>query len=60
MPRLFRERPVYSAKTLAGLIALIRGGVFGPGQRVAFFHTGGMPAIFGYEDALLPYIRART
>ncbi len=40
--------PVYSGKTLAGLIALIREGVIAPDQTVVFLHTGGTPALFGY------------
>ena len=37
--------PVYTAKALAGLIDLVRSGVF-DGQRVVFWHGGGLPAIF--------------
>ena len=33
----------------AGLVALARDGVFHPGARVLFVHTGGLPAVFGYE-----------
>ena len=38
--------PVYTGKALAGLCALVRGGVFGPGDAVVFIHTGGGPALF--------------
>ncbi|MCP3972737.1 MAG: D-cysteine desulfhydrase family protein [Rhodobacteraceae bacterium] len=41
--------PVYSGRTLAGLIHLARSGAIQPGQRVTFIHTGGTPAIFGYQ-----------
>ena len=44
--------PVYSGKTLAGLIAAIRGGSIAPDARVLFWHTGGTPAIFGYGSQL--------
>jgi L-cysteate sulfo-lyase len=44
--------PVYSAKGLAGLIALIRGGRWTSGDDVVFIHTGGAPALFAYEKAL--------
>ena len=44
--------PVYSAKGLAGLIALIRAGRWGPGDDVVFIHTGGAPALFAYRQAL--------
>lgn len=38
--------PVYSAKAMAGLIALVRRGRFRHGDRVLFLHTGGTPALF--------------
>lgn len=44
--------PVYTGKTMAGLVALARGGEFRPGARVLFMHTGGLPALFGYERTL--------
>ncbi len=44
--------PVYSAKTLAGLIALVRAGAWTKDQRVIFYHTGGAPALFGYGEVL--------
>jgi L-cysteate sulfo-lyase len=37
--------PVYTAKALAGLIGVVRAGLF-DGQRVVFWHGGGLPAIF--------------
>jgi len=45
--------PVYTGKTMAGLIALIRQGRFKKGQQVLFVHTGGSPAIYAYQDVLL-------
>lgn len=44
--------PVYSGKTLAGLIHAIRKGVYKKGQSVCFVHTGGTPALWGYESQL--------
>lgn len=44
--------PVYSAKGLAGLIALIREGRWTAGDDVVFIHTGGAPALFAYQKAL--------
>ena len=41
--------PVYTAKTLAVLIALVRAGTIQKGSRALFIHTGGLPAIFAYE-----------
>ena len=42
--------PVYSGKTMAGLIGLVRSGAFRRDEAVIFLHTGGWPAIFGYRD----------
>ncbi len=44
--------PVYTAKSLAVLIALARDGTIAKGARVLFIHTGGLPALFGYEPEL--------
>ncbi len=45
--------PVYTGRALAGLIDLVRRGVFGPDETVLFWHTGGTPALFAYADELL-------
>jgi D-cysteine desulfhydrase len=45
--------PVYTGKTMAGLIGLAREGFFTPGERVLFLHTGGLPSLFVYEGAVL-------
>ena len=44
--------PVYTAKTMAGMVAMARDGAFQPGARVLFMHTGGLPALFGYGRTL--------
>ncbi|MBI2195323.1 MAG: pyridoxal-phosphate dependent enzyme [Planctomycetes bacterium] len=44
--------PVYTSKTLAGLIDHIRRGRLRTGQKVLFLHTGGLPALFAYADTL--------
>ncbi len=55
--RLFAELeailldPVYSGKGAAGLIDLIRKGVFKKHEKVVFIHTGGSAALFGYQSA---------
>ena len=46
--------PVYSGKTMAGLIDLIRKGHFKKGQNVLFLHTGGAPALYAYLDTFNP------
>ncbi len=45
--------PVYTGKAMAGLIGLIRRGVFKKGERVLFLHTGGAPALYAYQQVLL-------
>lgn len=44
--------PVYTGKTFAGLLGLLREGQIEKGQKVVMLHTGGLPAIFGYQDEL--------
>lgn len=44
--------PVYTGKTMAGLIDMVRQGRFKKGQTVVFIHTGGVPAIFAYDDIM--------
>jgi len=43
--------PVYSGKTAAGLVDLVRNGHFASGANVLFLHTGGSPALFAYMDS---------
>lgn len=43
--------PVYTGKTLAGLIDMVRQGRFAKTDNVVFFHTGGTPALFAYREA---------
>jgi D-cysteine desulfhydrase len=45
--------PVYTGKTMAGLIDLIRKGFFKKDDTVLFVHTGGSPALYVYQDYLL-------
>jgi D-cysteine desulfhydrase/L-cysteate sulfo-lyase len=44
--------PVYTGKALAGMLSLARSGAF-EGQPALFLHTGGTPALFGYEPSAL-------
>ncbi|WP_237217434.1 D-cysteine desulfhydrase family protein [Ruegeria lacuscaerulensis] len=46
--------PVYTAKTFAGLLGLLDSGAIRKGQKVVMLHTGGLPALFGYQDQLEP------
>ncbi len=41
--------PVYTGRTAAGMIDLIRKGFFGKNETVLFWHTGGLPALFTDE-----------
>ncbi|MEM9605101.1 MAG: D-cysteine desulfhydrase [Pseudomonadota bacterium] len=45
--------PVYSGKGMAGLIGLVRQGMFKPTDNVLFLHTGGAQALFAYQDDIL-------
>jgi L-cysteate sulfo-lyase len=38
--------PTYTAKAMAGMMAYVRGGTFGNGDTVLFWHTGGQPGLF--------------
>ena len=44
--------PVYTAKTFAGLLGLLKEGHIVQGQKVVMLHTGGLPALFGYQAEL--------
>ena len=45
--------PVYTGKTMAGFLDLIRKGYFEGCKNVLFLHTGGSPALFAYENTIL-------
>jgi D-cysteine desulfhydrase family pyridoxal phosphate-dependent enzyme len=38
--------PVYTGRALAGLIDLVRRGVYGPDETILFWHTGGVAGLF--------------
>jgi D-cysteine desulfhydrase len=42
--------PVYSGKTMAGLIGLVRKGKIKRGSRVVFLHTGGLTSYYDYSS----------
>jgi L-cysteate sulfo-lyase len=44
--------PVYTGKAMAGLIDLVKQGVYTREDSVVFIHTGGGPAIFAYEQQI--------
>jgi L-cysteate sulfo-lyase len=43
--------PVYTGRALAGLAAAVRDGDIGAGTPVVFWHTGGLPGLFGHPSA---------
>jgi D-cysteine desulfhydrase family pyridoxal phosphate-dependent enzyme len=42
--------PVYTAKAFAGVLDLINTGRMGKDESVIFLHTGGIPALFAFND----------
>lgn len=44
--------PVYTGKTLDGMLSLIKKSYFKDAERILFVHTGGSPALFAYEEEL--------
>jgi len=45
--------PIYTGKTLAGLLDMIKRGEIGSDETVVMVHTGGTPALFAYTEELL-------
>jgi D-cysteine desulfhydrase len=45
--------PVYTGKAMAGLIDRVRTKAYGRDESVLFLHTGGSPALYAYQSALL-------
>jgi len=45
--------PVYTGKTMAGLIDLVRKGRFTSKDTIVFIHTGGIPALFAYDKEVI-------
>jgi 1-aminocyclopropane-1-carboxylate deaminase/D-cysteine desulfhydrase-like pyridoxal-dependent ACC family enzyme len=45
--------PIYTAKAMAGLIDHARRGWLDQSSTVVFIHTGGLPAMFAFKDAIL-------
>ncbi len=43
----------YTGKIMAGLIGLVRAGVYKKGENVLFMHTGGMPSLFAGTEMVL-------
>ena len=45
--------PVYTGKTMAGLIDLLRRDVLQKNSTIVFWHTGGTPGLFGFPNEVL-------
>jgi D-cysteine desulfhydrase len=45
--------PVYTGKAFAGLLDLVESGQLGSDEPVVFLHTGGLPALFAFDDTTL-------
>ena len=45
--------PVYTGKAMAGLIDAVAAGELTKDDTVIFVHTGGLPAVFAYRDAIM-------
>ncbi len=43
--------PVYSGKAFAGMLALLKEGYFAADDTLIFWHTGGLPGLWAYEEA---------
>lgn len=52
--------PVYSGRTMAGLVSLVKRGIINKGETVLFIHTGGLPSIFAYQTELMAGMRDRA
>ncbi|MEV7041371.1 D-cysteine desulfhydrase family protein [Amycolatopsis sp. NPDC051061] len=51
--------PVYSGKTFAGFLSHHAAGRWTAGHRVVVLHSGGVPALFAYHDALAGHLARR-
>lgn len=45
--------PVYTGKAFAGLLDLVEKGQLGSDEPIIFWHTGGLPALFAFENGRL-------
>ena len=44
--------PIYTARAMAGLTAAVKDGTVARGETTVFWHTGGLPGLFGHADAV--------
>jgi D-cysteine desulfhydrase family pyridoxal phosphate-dependent enzyme len=51
--------PVYSGKVFAGALAHIEEGRWIKGDRILMVHSGGVPALFAYQDEIWDHLKKR-
>lgn len=51
--------PVYSGKTASGFLAHASAGRWSEGHKVLLLHSGGVPALFAYHEALKSHLEKR-
>ena len=44
--------PIYTGRAMAALVAAVQDGTIVSGVKTVFLHTGGLPGLFGYPDAV--------
>jgi 1-aminocyclopropane-1-carboxylate deaminase/D-cysteine desulfhydrase-like pyridoxal-dependent ACC family enzyme len=52
--------PVYTGKSMAGLLDLARRGILDPAVPTVFIHTGGLPILFAFERSVRDLARFTT
>ncbi|MEV7234124.1 D-cysteine desulfhydrase family protein [Streptomyces sp. NPDC051020] len=52
--------PVYTGRAMAGLVAAVEDGTITAGQTTVFWHTGGLPGLFGHAETIDRYDNALT
>ncbi len=45
--------PVYTGRAMGAMASLARSGEIGRDETIVFWHTGGTPALFAYEEELI-------
>ena len=51
--------PVYSGKTMSGLLDHVTTGAIDQGETVVMVHTGGVPALFAYHAPMAAHLAKR-
>jgi 1-aminocyclopropane-1-carboxylate deaminase/D-cysteine desulfhydrase-like pyridoxal-dependent ACC family enzyme len=51
--------PIYTGKAMAAVIDHAQRGLLGPGDTVVFVHTGGLPALFAFNEEIIQSLEGR-